>query len=143
MRHIYTDKRNILKFNIKITCFFTFIIVFSIVYSFLNSSHFHGINPVQDKIKDNLVKTEVENNGTESFSTDKDTQKLTENVRQVVKNDEQKIKRPSIGQKYFDSLYFSINNACLLGYGDIYPATNILKVIVSLQALMTIFLILY
>jgi hypothetical protein len=142
MRHIYTDKRNFLKFNIKITYFFTFIVVFSVVYSFLNSSHFHGINPVQDKIKDNLVKTEIEN-GTESFSTDKDTQKLTENVRQVVKNDEQKIKRPSILQKYFDSLYFSINNACLLGYGDIYPATNILKGIVSLQALITICLILY
>jgi|TARA_B110000093_G_scaffold181459_1_gene225610 hypothetical protein len=142
MRHIYTDKRNFLKFNIKITYFFTFIVVFSVMYSFLNSSHFHGINPVQDKIKDNLVKTEIEN-GTESFSTDKDTQKLTENVRQVVKNDEQKIKRPSISQKYFDSLYFSINNACLLGYGDIYPATNILKGIVSLQALITICLILY
>ena len=31
------------------------IVFFTIIYLFLDSSHFQGINPLQDKIKDNIV----------------------------------------------------------------------------------------
>jgi len=48
-----------------------------------------------------------------------------------------------IFQRYLDSLYFSIITSCLLGYGDIYPITNLSKILVSIQGLITLSLILY
>ena len=49
----------------------------------------------------------------------------------------------SILQRVFDRFYFSIQNATLLGYGDIYPVTNVLKTIVIFQSLFTVALIVY
>ena len=49
----------------------------------------------------------------------------------------------SIFQRFFDRLYFSIITGCLLGYGDIYPLTNLCKFFVMLQSLLTIIIIVY
>ena len=49
----------------------------------------------------------------------------------------------SLTQKLFDRLYFSVQNATLLGYGDIYPVSNLSKTVVIFQSLLTISLILY
>ena len=50
---------------------------------------------------------------------------------------------PSIINKYFNRLYFAIVTGCLLGYGDIYPITNISKFVSGLQGLLTVALIIY
>ena len=74
---------------------------------------------------------------------DQDKRKVTEDIEKVVKNEEDKIERPSSIQNFFDRLYFSIITACLLGYGDIYPATNTTKTLSAIQSLLTVCLILY
>lgn len=49
----------------------------------------------------------------------------------------------SIYQRMFDRVYFSLNTSCLLGYGDIYPLSNIAKAITMVQALVTVSLIVF
>lgn len=135
---------NIKKYHLKIIGLFILIILFSILYSFLDSTHFQGINPLQDKIKDKIVKRETDDVIKESFQyVDKDKRKVTEDIEKVVKDEEDKIERPSSIQNFFDRLYFSIITACLLGYGDIYPATNTTKTLSAIQSLLTVCLILY
>lgn len=118
------------------------------MYSLLDSSHFHGINPVQDKIKDDLVEKEAdevkEDYQTMGYShTSNEKQKLKQDVKEVVKEEDKKIDNPTFFQNFFDRFYYSINTACLLGYGDIYPATNVTKGIVCIQSLITLILILF
>ena len=135
---------NVKKYHLKIIGLFVLIFLFSILYSFLDSTHFQGINPLQDKIKDKIVKRETDDVIKESFQyVDKDKRKVTEDIEKVVKDEEDKIERPSSIQNFFDRLYFSIITACLLGYGDIYPATNTTKILTATQSLLTVCLILY
>lgn len=49
----------------------------------------------------------------------------------------------SISQRLFDRTYFSFTTATLLGYGDIYPVTNICKIVVMIQAFITVGLIVF
>jgi hypothetical protein len=135
---------NIKKYHLKIIGLFGLIALFSIMYTFLDSSHFQGINPLQDKIKDKIVKRETDDVVKESFEyIDKDKQDVKQNIEKVVQQEEDKIEKPSIIQNYFDRLYFSVITACLLGYGDIYPTTNITKILTAIQSLLTVCLILY
>lgn len=136
------------KYHKKVLWFFISIIIFSVIYSLLDASHFHGINPVQDKIKDDLVEKEAEEVKEEYQTmgyhyTSNEKQKLKQDVKEVVKEDDKKIENPTFFQNFFDRLYYSINTACLLGYGDIYPATNVTKGIVCIQSLITLILILF
>ena len=135
---------NIKKYHLKIIGLFGLIIIFSILYSFLDTSHFQGINPLQDKIKDKIVKRETDDVVKESFEyVDKDKREIKQNIEKVVQEEEDRIEAPSLTQNYFDRLYFSIITACLLGYGDIYPTTNITKTLTAIQSLLTVCLILY
>lgn len=136
------------KYHKKVLWFFISIVIFSVIYSLLDASHFHGINPVQDKIKDDLVEKEAEEVKEEYQTmgyhyTSNEKQKLKQDVKEVVKKDDKKIENPTFFQNFFDRLYYSINTACLLGYGDIYPATNVTKGIVCIQSLITLVLILF
>ena len=136
------------KYHKKVLWFFISIVIFSVIYSLLDASHFHGINPVQDKIKDDLVEKEAEEVKEEYQTmgyhyTSNEKQKLKQDVKEVVKKDDKKIENPTFFQNFFDRLYYSINTACLLGYGDIYPATNVTKGIVCIQSLITLILILF
>ena len=135
---------NIKKYHLKIIGLFGLIILFSILYSFLDGSHFQGINPLQDEIKDKIVKRETDDVVKESFEyVDKDKREVKQNIEKVVQQEEDRIERPSSIQNYFDRLYFSIITACLLGYGDIYPTTNVTKILTAIQSLLTVSLILY
>ena len=69
----------------------------------------------------------------------------TKEVSVDVKTDElaaEKINVP-IYQHMFDRLYFSLNTSCLLGYGDIYPLSNIAKIFTMIQALITVSIIVF
>ena len=120
------------------------IIAFGILYSLLDSTHFQGINPLEDKIKDKIVEKEVNQDQEfiDTFNTYK-KQEVKQNIKDVVKSEENKIDNPSTGQTLFDRIYFSTITACLLGYGDIYPATNITKILAAIQSFLTVCLILY
>ena len=141
---IFFTLNNIKKYHLKIIGLFGLIILFSILYSFLDGSHFQGINPLQDEIKDKIVKRETDDVVKESFEyVDKDKREVKQNIEKVVQQEEDRIERPSSIQNYFDRLYFSIITACLLGYGDIYPTTNVTKILTAIQSLLTVCLILY
>ena len=70
---------------------------------------------------------------------DETTQDVKKSVEEQELNPEQI--KPSIFQKLFNRLYFSISTGCLLGVGDIYPITNASKTIIIAQSLSTIALI--
>lgn len=147
------------KYFYKLLLLFISIILFAIIYSFLDNSHFEGLNPIQDKLKEQEIEekteeikdeTEAENKiKVEAFYTltenkeEDPEEEIQENVEKVAEEEKKKLKTDSFSQNFFDKLYFSIITACLVGYGDIYPSTNILKSIVSIQTLTTLTLILY
>jgi len=135
----------------------------------LDDNHFSGLNKIQETIKQELLKKEIEpevekasaepfklwgNNHRDSnnqlLSDFEEQQKnvaieeKTEDVKKDVKEQELKPEqiKPNFFQKLFNRLYFSISTGCLLGFGDIYPITNISKTISILQALFTVSLIL-
>ena len=71
--------------------------------------------------------------------------KAAKQVKEDVAKNEIKIEKikPSIWQKYYNRLYFSVSTGCLLGYGDVYPITNIGKFLSMAQSLITVSLIIY
>lgn len=139
------------EYHFKIIYLLLTIVLFSIAYSIMKPKHFHGLNKVQDKIKDELLEDEVKDELSdeiiepflEPYYEDIDKEIAKEDIKDVVEDEEEKISKPTYTQRYLDSLYFSIITSCLLGYGDIYPTTNIAKVLVSIQAMITLGLILY
>ena len=94
---------------------------------------------IQDKIKDNLS----EQVAVEGFQFDMDKEIIKQEANKLVDNENEKIKSPSYLQRLMDSFYFSTNTACLLGYGDIHPNTNLSKLVVSIQGITTISLLLF
>lgn len=130
------------KYHIKILGLILLILGFGILYIVFDASHFHGINPLQDKIKDKIVEDEVRKGSIEGYESI-EKEKIKQNIEEVVKEDEKKIENPSITQSLFDRIYFSTITACLLGYGDIYPATNTMKALAAFQSFLTVCLILY
>ena len=159
-------------FKVKINALFTFILLFSIIYLFLDDKHFSGVNFIKDAIKEEVIKKKIEKNIKETLSkninepfteeismdaaplfnfekkankkeVDKKIDKVTEDTEKEIEEEElavEKIESTTL-QKLFDRLYFSIITSTLLGYGDIYPITNISKTIVMIQSLLTITLI--
>lgn len=162
---------NISKFlHIKVYILLIIITLFSFFYLFLDDSHFSGLNTIQELIKEDLLKKKVgieiekqrpifeslqnledftitNNNDKENENENekKALTKATKKLKEDVEKNEIKIEKikPSMIQKYFNRLYFSVSTGCLLGYGDIYPITNIAKFLSMIQSIVTISLILY
>ena len=115
------------------------------------NSHFAGLNPIEDKLKENEIEEktneliqETNKEGFYTFTHEKEPEEeIQNNIEKVAEDEKQKVKKGNFKQKFFDRLYFSIITTCLVGYGDIYPSTNLLKAIASVQTLSTICLILY
>ena len=139
-------------FKSKKISLFLLSIIFTIIYLLLDDTNFSGINKIQQILRDELIKKEVEEKvNLENFANmnreiEKETaiDKTKDEVQDSIKEDEldpSKIDQP-IYQKIFNRLYFSVTTGCLLGYGDIYPISNIAKTISMLQSLFTISLIL-
>lgn len=141
----------------KIVLLFTITILFTLLYMLLDDSHFSGLNKIQETIKDELIKKKLEQQvdkavienfaREESFKND-----VIKNIKidQATRNVERDVDtqdlspesiEPSIIQKLFNRLYFSISTSTLLGFGDIYPVTNISKVFVMMQSISTLVLI--
>ena len=139
------------KYIVKLSILLYLIITFTFLYSVLDNSHFAGLNPIEDKLKENEIEEktnelihETNKEGFYTFTPAKEPEEeIQNNIEKVAEDEKQKVKKGNFQQKFFDRLYFSIITACLVGYGDIYPSTNLLKAIVSIQTLSTICLILY
>ena len=129
-------------------------VIFSVIYMILDDHNFSGVNYLKEKVKEEVLKRKVEKNikketDKEGYSDFDDLEtKIDETVKQAkteVEENELVHEKMNItpGKKYFNRLYFSISTGTLLGYGDIYPITNLCKSIVMIQTLITISLIIY
>ena len=157
-------------FKNKVVILFIFIIIFSIVYLFLDDKHFSGVNFIKDAIKEEVIKKKIEKNikttlPAEGFSlelppaftfkknndkTPEEQREVDKKIDKVAEDTEKEVEEEDLAvdnietsymQKLFERIYFSINTSTLLGYGDIYPITNLSKSIVMIQSLLTISLI--
>lgn len=140
--------------NAKLNTLLLFIVLFSVLYMFLDDKHFSGVNFIKETIKEEVIKKKIEKKiNAEPFYTINDMRtsgnieieldKATQKVEKEIKEEElvsEKIEIP-LYQKLFDRLYFSMITSSLLGYGDIYPVTNISKSLVMIQSLLTVTLI--
>ena len=140
----------------KIKILFSLMILFSLLYTLLDDSHFAGVNKFKEIVKEEVIKDKVKQEIKEEFTNlesmvesyetkiqDKAIKETTRRTELEVKNkelDPDNVK-PNIFTKYINRLYFSIVTGCLLGYGDIYPTTQIAKTICALQGLSTVGLI--
>ena len=134
----------------KIKILFSFMIFFSLVYTFLDDSHFAGVNKFKEIVKEEVIKDKVKQEIKEEFTNrvkpniqDIAIEETTRETEIEVKNEEldpDNVK-PNIITKYINRLYFSVVTGCLLGYGDIYPTTQIAKFICALQGITTVGLI--
>jgi hypothetical protein len=131
----------------KLKLLFLNILVFSVLYLFLDDSHFNGVNIVEDKIEDKILSKEVDKKVQEfeEFNTKNDETEVAskENIKKVEKVIQSKRKIAPFYVTYFDRLYFSTTTACLLGYGDVYPFSIYCKLFVMIQSLITVSIIVY
>tara|TARA_B100000674_G_C37748478_1_gene872290 strand:+ start:422 stop:916 length:495 start_codon:yes stop_codon:yes gene_type:complete len=149
----------------KIILLMVLIFVFALLYMIFDDTNFGGINNIQEMIKEEVLKDKIKKEIKERFNMkseynynnyeggnvvkgtkkeekviDDTTKKVKEDVEEK-ELDVEKVK-PSMMQKFFDRLYFSVTTGTTLGYGDIYPLSNSVKVLSMLQTLSTIILIL-
>ena len=138
----------------KIIQLFLSILVFSIIYSLFDDTSFMGVNLLAETIKSEVLKQEVKKDITEakiieSMSNNYSLYKEETDIEDEVENIEKEVEREykienvnkSIFEKYFNRLYFSVITGCLLGYGDVYPTSLLLKSFVMIQSLLTVIII--
>tara|TARA_X000000368_G_scaffold234517_2_gene185266 strand:- start:335 stop:694 length:360 start_codon:yes stop_codon:yes gene_type:complete len=117
----------------------------------LDDRHFSGVNKFKEIIKEEVIKDKAKKELQENFiginylnkeeiidTAAKETEKAA--VEEELNPDKVE---PSLINRYFNRLYFAIVTGCLLGYGDIYPVTNLSKLICGVQGLFTVALIIY
>lgn len=155
MKYLDILKKRFSSYKIALLLFIT--VLFTLLYMLLDDSHFSGLNKIQETIKDELIKKKLEQQvdkavvenfvKEESFENDVlkniTIDQATRNVEHNVDTQELSLENidPSVIQKLFNRLYFSISTSTLLGFGDIYPVTNISKVFVMAQSISTLILI--
>ena len=100
------------------------------------------LNNYKNDLIENYTKLNSYNN---NQIEEKIIDKTTKETEDEVKKEELNVEKvePNMFDKYFNRLYFAIITGCLLGYGDIYPVSNISKLIAGIQGLITIILIIY
>ena len=138
------------KFN-KISILVFLMFFFSLIYMLLDDSHFSGVNKFKEIVKEEVIKDKAKKEIQENFTglnyinkeevidiaakeTEKEVEEQELNPEKV---------QPSLVNRYFNRLYFAIVTGCLLGYGDIYPVSNLSKLLCGVQGLFTVALIIY
>ena len=152
------------KFN-KIQILLFSMIFFSLIYMLLDDTHFEGVNKFKELVKEEVIKDKVQAEIKENFNNlyqDLDSyyksnkiikeEKKEEVIDDAAKEIEKDVKKeelapekvePPLYTKYLNRLYFAVITGCLLGYGDIYPVSNISKIFAGIQGLLTVSLIIY
>jgi hypothetical protein len=149
----FYDKK---KFYIKIILLLSSFLIFGAIYYFLCDDYeFGGINILQEEIRKSSLKKFI-NTLEKGYLDDNIKEEINEKINkgEIDKNLNKKINKEteitSINnditnknriQKFFDRVYFSIVTGTTLGYGDIYPLSNRVKIIVVLQLLTTIIIL--
>lgn len=137
--------------------FFTFLL-FGVIYTiFCDDYEFGGINLIQDELRKKLVDTYVEKVKKRDISTigqsdianklhtgEVDTEQdvsLKAEIDTETLNVDKNITKKHIFQEFFDRFYFAVVTGTTLGYGDIYPVSNKVKMLSILQLFTTIYIL--
>ncbi len=139
--------KNLLRFNLLMLQ----IVLFSVLYLFLDDSHFSGINTLEEMIRteliqrkiDPIIEKEVAENFENSENPEKEIEKTAEKITKNLEKTEviESLTKPSLFDKFFKRLYFSFVTGTTLGYGDIFPNSTICKTITIIQLVTTILLL--
>ena len=139
--------KNLLRFNLLMLQ----IVIFSVLYLFLDDSHFSGINTLEEMIRteliqrkiDPIIEKEVAENFENSENPEKEIEKTAEKITKNLEKNEviESMTKPSLFDKFFKRLYFSFVTGTTLGYGDIFPNSTICKTITIIQLVTTILLL--
>lgn len=120
------------------------IIFFCFLYSFLDDSHFSGINKLEEMIRDEVLQRKINPiiKSTEMYeNSDEKIKKTATQIQKDIKTEVlHDLARPSLFDKFFKRLYFSFVTGTTLGYGDIFPNTVMCKTITIFQLIFTIIL---
>jgi len=147
------------------------IILFAFVYFFLDDSHFSGINALNEAIREEILKRNATRQLKEEFipkikenfgnsgnsgnsgiidasivnkKEEREIKKSTLDIKTQLKDVElEKAIKPSMFQKFLDRLYLSAVTGTTVGYGDIYPRTNMCRMIVMLQLILSISIVFF
>jgi len=139
--------KNLLRFNLLMLQ----IVLFSVLYLFLDDSHFSGINTLEEMIRteliqrkiDPIIEKEVAENFENSENPEKEIEKTAEKITKNLEKNEviESLTKPSLFDQFFKRLYFSFVTGTTLGYGDIFPNSTICKTITIIQLVTTILLL--
>ncbi len=138
------------KFN-KISILVFLMFFFSFIYMLFDDSHFSGVNKFKEIVKEEVIKDKAKKEIQENFtgfnylSREKVIDNVAKETEKAAVEEElnpEKVE-PSFTNRYFNRLYFAIVTGCLLGYGDIYPVSNLSKFVCGVQGLFTVALIIY
>lgn len=170
LNNVAANLHNLVRFQFnKVQILFFLMLFFSLIYMLLDDKHFEGVNKFKEIVKEEVIKDKVKKEITENYANldaketieiDKSLEKYYSKNKvieeQVIDEATKKTEletnkeeldptkvEPSLFTKYLNRLYFAVVTGCLLGYGDIFPVTNISKTLAALQGLLTVSLIIY
>ena len=135
----------------------SFFIYGLIYFFFCYDTEFKGINIVQDKLRDDVVQKYVEKvkNHELSDKSEKEIakkiqgghvnpeydEKLASEIDPKVDDISHDVTRKRPLQAFFDRFYFAVVTGTTLGYGDIQPASNKVKLLTLAQLMTTIYIL--
>tara|TARA_Y200000002_G_scaffold382303_1_gene398911 strand:- start:6373 stop:6876 length:504 start_codon:yes stop_codon:yes gene_type:complete len=135
----------------------SFFIYGLIYFFFCYDTEFKGINIVKDKLRDDIVQKYVEKVKKHELSekSEKELAKkiqgghvnpeydenMSNEVDPEMKEISESVTKKDSLQSFFDRFYFAVVTGTTLGYGDIQPASNKVKIITLLQLMTTIYIL--
>ena len=132
--------------------------VYGLIYFFFcYDTEFKGINIVKDKLRDDIVQKYVEKVKKHELSEKSEKElakkiqgghvnpeydeKMSNEVDPEMKEISESVTKKDSLQSFFDRFYFAVVTGTTLGYGDIQPASNKVKIITLLQLITTIYIL--
>lgn len=138
------------------------IVLFSFIYMLLGSSHFSGINTLEDILKNEIVSKQVLDPIIEEKFTNppdpskfvskddiqvdkKETEEIKEKAKEIKKEVKKELdvltEKDNIFDRFFLRFYFSFVTGSTLGYGDTTPSSVICRTIAMIQLVSTFFIL--
>lgn len=132
--------------------------VYGLIYFFFcYDTEFKGINLVKDKLREDVVQKYVEKVKKHELSVESEKElakkiqaghvnpeydeKMSNEVDPDVKEISESVTKKDSLQSFFDRFYFAVVTGTTLGYGDIQPASNKVKILTLLQLMTTIYIL--
>ena len=150
----FTKNKALDKVILLVVSFFIYGLIY---FFFCFDTEFKGINIVQDRIRDDVVQKYVEKVKNHELSDKSEKEiakkiqgghvnpeydpKLSSEVDPKVEQISENVTTKEPLQAFFDRFYFAVVTGTTLGYGDIQPASNKVKLLTLAQLMTTIYIL--